>query len=201
MTAAEVMAEVMKDRAFYKHSGGGVTFSGGEPLMQPDFLLELLKECRRLGVDTAIETSAHGSFDTLREAARYLDRMFIDIKHMDPQKHQELTGVSNALILENIRKLDREHKRFVVRVPIIPGCNDGSGQIESTARFCLELESVAALELLPYHPLGEHKYRSLNRDCPLQGLEAPSGPRMAELRDAADGILAARRIPVAVLHA
>jgi len=201
MSAAEVMAEVMKDRAFYKHSGGGVTFSGGEPLMQPEFLLELLRECRRLGVNTAMETSAHGRFDTLREAARYLDTLYIDIKHMDPHLHHELTGASNALILDNVRKLDQEHEQFVVRIPIIPGCNDGCGQIESTARFCLELESVSALELLPYHKFGEHKYSSLNRDYPLKGLDAPSGQRMAEVRDAVAGIAAKRRIPVAVVQA
>lgn len=201
MTTAEVMAEVLKDRAFYKHSGGGVTFSGGEPLMQPEFLLKLLRECRRFGIDTAMETSAHGSFDLLREAARHLDTIYIDIKHMDPRTHRELTGSSNAMILDNIRRLNGEHKRFVVRIPIIPGCNDEPAQIERTARFCLELESVAALELLPYHKLGEHKYLNLNKDYPLEGLEAPSERGMMEIRDAVDGILAARRIPVTVLHA
>ena len=120
---------------------------------------------------------------------------------MDPQVHHELTGASNALILDNVRKLDQEHEQFVVRIPVIPGCNDGPGQVESTARFCLELESVAALELLPYHKFGEHKYPSLNRDYPLKGLDAPSGQRMAEVRDAVAGIVAKRRIPVAVVQA
>jgi pyruvate formate lyase activating enzyme len=201
MTSAEVVAVVLKDRAFYQRSGGGVTFSGGEPLLQPAFLLEALGECRRLGVPTAMETSAHGSFEALREAARHLDTLYIDIKHMDAEKHRELTGASNTLILDNIRKLDGEHAGFVIRIPVIPGRNDEPGQIEATARFCLELESVTALELLPYHPLGEHKYSSLNRDYPLHGLAAPSGQRMAELRYRVDGIVAARRIPVAVVDA
>jgi pyruvate formate lyase activating enzyme len=200
MTTAEVMAEVLKDRTFYKHSGGGVTFSGGEPLMQPAFLLELLGECRRHGVGTALETTAHGSFGALREAARLLDTIYIDIKHMDPHRHRQLTGVANTLILDNIRKLDGEGKRFVVRIPVVPGCNDGPGEIEATARFCLELESVAAIELLPYHPLGEPKYRSLDRDYPLKGLEAPGGQRMGAIRDAVAGIVASRRIPCAVVH-
>ena len=201
MTTAEVMAEAMKDRTFYKHSGGGITFSGGEPLMQPAFLLELLGECRRLGVDAALETTAHGSFDALAAAARLLDTLYIDLKHLDPDRHRELTGVANTLILDNIRRLDGEGKRFIVRIPVIPGCNDGPGEIEAIARFCLGLESVAAIELLPYHPLGEHKYASLGRDYPLKGLAAPSGQRMAELRDAVTGILAPRRIPCAVVHA
>ena len=201
MTIAGLMDVVVRDRAFYQRSGGGVTFSGGEPLMQPDFLLEALKECRRLEVPTAMETSAHGSFAALSEAARCLDTLYIDLKHLDPRRHLELTGVSNALILDNIRKLDRERRPFILRLPIIPGCNDEAGAIESAARFCLELESVAALELLPYHPLGEHKYLNLNKEYRLKGLQTPSGQRMAGLRATVEGILAPRRIPVAVMDA
>lgn len=201
MTTAEVMTEVLKDRAFYERSGGGVTLSGGEPLAQPEFLLDVLRECRRRGIHTAMETSAHCSFAALGEAARHLDTLFVDLKHMDPERHRRLTGVSNALILANIRRLDRARQRFVIRVPVIPGCNDGPEQIESTARFCRELESVAGIELLPYHQLGEHKYFNLDEVYSLTGVEPPSEPRMAELRDTVDGLVATRQIPVTIVHA
>lgn len=202
MTVDEVLIEILKDRPFYKKSGGGVTFSGGEPLMQPDFLLEILKKCKNLGIDTAIETSGYGSSIVLEEAAEYLDTIHFDIKHMNDIKHKELTGVSNKLILDNLIKLNNklEEKKVIVRIPVIPGYNDSEENISLTAQFCTQLKSVKRMELLPYHNLGEHKYKSINRNYELSEVKTPDGKYMEKLMNIAKNILCDKGIDCLILH-
>lgn len=181
MTVEEVIDEIMKDSSFYKRSGGGVTFSGGEPLMQPDFLLEILKECKRLKVNTAIETSGYADSDVIKEIAKYLDLIYYDIKHIDPNKHKELTGLPNEKILDNLKSLNDMRSSIIVRIPIIPTCNDDENNIKGIAEFCVRLKSIVRIELLPYHNLGESKYRSINKEYSLEGLEKPTAEYMENI--------------------
>ncbi|MGI6424296.1 MAG: glycyl-radical enzyme activating protein [Tepidanaerobacteraceae bacterium] len=181
MTVEEVVEEVMKDNMFYKRSGGGVTFSGGEPLMQPAFLLALLKEFKKQNVNTAIETSGYCDTEVLKEIADYLDIIHYDIKHMDTDIHKKITGVSNELILKNLKALDSKRKKIIVRIPIIPTYNDSEEHIKSVVDFCSDLKSVEKIELLPYHNLGEYKYKSINREYELSELKTPDKEHMEKL--------------------
>lgn len=181
MTADEVIDEIMKDRGFYKRSGGGVTFSGGEPLMQADFLLEILKECKRLKLHTAIETSGYADNNKIKEIAEYLDLIYFDIKHLDSNKHRELTGVLNHKILGNLKTLNDMRKSIIVRIPIIPTYNDDENHIKGIAEFCMDLKSVIRIELLPYHNLGESKYKSIDKEYGLSEIETPASEQMDKL--------------------
>lgn len=183
MTVEEVIDEILKDKSFYKRSNGGVTFSGGEPLMQPEFLLELLKECKRHNINTAIETSGYAEIDTIKEIAKYLDLIYFDIKHIDPIKHEELTGVTNEKIIANLKALNDMRSTIIVRIPVIQSCNDDENNIRRTAELCADLKSIVKIELLPYHNLGESKYKSINKEYSLEGLEKPKSEYMEDLCD------------------
>lgn len=172
VTAEEVMAEVRKDTAFYRSSGGGVTLSGGEPLSQPAFSRAILDACRRAGIPTALETCGHAAFDDLASVCALADDIYFDVKVLDDEAHRRWTGVSNERILENLRRLGECQTQVVVRSPLIPGCNDRERDVRSLARLCAELPQVRALEVLPYHSLGEHKYQRLQRDYSLTGVPA-----------------------------
>ncbi len=185
----QVMSEILKDSLFYRNSGGGVTLSGGEPLSQGDFALEVLQRCKALGIHTAIETSGYGPQNLVEEIAPLVDLIFFDIKHSDPIQHRKLTGVSNELIMSNLRLLDGFGKEIIVRTPIIPGCNDDQDNIDHTAEICRELSSVKIWELLPYHQLGEHKFACLGRDYPLHGIIPPSRELMEAIVGRANAIL------------
>ncbi|AYD40534.1 glycyl-radical enzyme activating protein [Clostridium fermenticellae] len=202
MTVDEVLTEILKDRPFYKKLGGGVTFSGGEPLMQSNFLLEILKECKDFGINTSIETSGYGSYSVLEEASNYLDTIHFDIKHMNEIKHKELTGVSNKLISDNLIKLNNKLKerKIIVRIPVIPGYNDSEENIRLTAQFCTQLKAIKRMELLPYHNLGEHKYKSINRNYELGEVKAPDENYMKKLMNIAKNILYNKGIECLVLH-
>jgi len=163
MTTDEVLAEVLKDRLFYDDSGGGVTFSGGEPLMQPEFLLELLRACRAHGIHTAVDTSGYAPQEQLRAAAGLTDLFLYDLKTMDDARHLECTGVSNAAILDNLAALGRMHQNIWIRIPIVPGFNDDAEQLDAAARFVASIPAVRQVSLLPYHPTGNHKVRWLGR--------------------------------------
>ena len=130
MTVGQVIKEVEKDFAFYEQSGGGVTFTGGEPFIQFDFLYALISECREKGIHTAIETCGHTSWENLREASKYTDLFLYDLKLIDGEKHRRYTGVSNKLILENLREIAAIHSNICVRIPLIPGINDDEENIE-----------------------------------------------------------------------
>ncbi|MFX1297204.1 MAG: glycyl-radical enzyme activating protein [Promethearchaeota archaeon] len=184
-TAEELFREVEKDAAFYRRSGGGITLGGGEPTMQAEFIGEFLALCRSHFFHTAMETSALTSWEKLKPILLLLDLIYVDLKHMDQNKHREWTGAANDLILENIKRTAQVCK-LIVRVPIIPEFNDSNESISEIARFVKNLDNrFLRLELLPYHQFGIHHYNELERAYPIESIQPPSDERMTELRDIA----------------
>lgn len=161
MTVEEVMAVIREDRDYYEASGGGVTLSGGEVLMQADFAAELLRACKEEGISTAIESNLSGPFANIQKLLPYLDRIYSDIKLMDPKAHKTYTGMSNQMTLDNIRALAGRGIPLVVRTPLIPGITDGPENIQGIARWLRENAEIEAYELLNYNPLAEAKFQEL----------------------------------------
>ncbi|MDO5408827.1 MAG: glycyl-radical enzyme activating protein [Lachnospiraceae bacterium] len=176
MSVAEVMKQIRQDEIFYYHSGGGVTLSGGDVLQQADFAAEVLKECKSDGLHTMAEMNMFGSYDAVEKLLSYLNEVYIDLKHMDPMKHKEWTGVDNTKILDNIKKLCAYYKEkgrtnaVHFRTPLIAGINDSKENIRQTALFC-ERNGCADLEFLPYHRLGETTYAYLGRTYAFEGMK------------------------------
>jgi pyruvate formate lyase activating enzyme len=175
VTVSEVVEQVTPDRIFFDESGGGVTLSGGEPLAQPRFLTALLRACRMRGVHTALDTTGHGSLDDLQAAASLADLVLYDLKAFDDARHRRLTGISNALILENLRALAEEHRDIWIRIPVVPGFNDDSEDLARLAEFVSGLPHVTLVNLLPFHRTGLHKFARLGLTHQLDGVETPSG--------------------------
>ncbi len=163
MSVAGVMAEIIKDRAFYEESGGGVTFSGGEPLAQPEFLAELLAACRVEEVPTAVDTSGAAPWEVFDRIRSEVDLFLYDLKLMDDSRHRRYTGASNRPILDNLRRLALAGERVLVRVPVIPGVNDDEDNLDRLGLFVAGLPGVNEIKLLPYHDTGRDKYRLLGR--------------------------------------
>lgn len=181
MSVKEVMAEIEKDIIFYDESGGGVTFSGGEALMQPDFLLQILQECRKKEIHTAVETAGYVNPDSLQMISPYVDLFLYDLKIMDSRKHQELTGVPNDLVLGNLRWLAEKHPQVIVRAAIIPGINDDEVNLQQIGEFVSSLKCVAEIHCLPYHKAGVDKYRRLGLEYRLADLEPPNDESMLQI--------------------
>ena len=160
----EIMKEVVKDKAFYDASGGGVTFSGGECMCQIDFLEEILKRCKQIGIHTAVDTAGHVPFAYFERILPYTDLLLYDIKLYDCDKHKKYTGVSNELILSNFKKLSKMNKAIWVRIPIIPTINDTEEEMRNI-KGLLSNDVIEKIELLPYHALGEHKYAELGKEA------------------------------------
>ncbi|MBN1855808.1 MAG: glycyl-radical enzyme activating protein [Dehalococcoidia bacterium] len=169
MSVDEVLAAVLRDAPFYRRSGGGVTLSGGEPTLQPDFAKALLQAFRQHGMDTAIETCGYADTRTFISVVEQVDHVFFDVKHMNSTRHMELTRVPNELILDNLRALMHIHPDVTVRYPLIPDCNDGGDDLRSFAQYLLRLPRMPLVEFVPYHRYGEHKYRLLGRPYSLNG--------------------------------
>jgi len=182
MTAEEVFSEVERDTLFYRNSGGGVTVGGGEPTMQPGFLVEFLRKCHEQGIHTALDTSGYVEWKEMEEILKYVDLVLYDIKQIDLAKHAEYTGVSNDLILENARRISSKGIPMIIRVPVIPGYTDGEDSIRGIMEFACVLESVVKVDLLPFHRLGEPKYRKLDRSYAFEGTQPPAGVDMQELK-------------------
>lgn len=181
---AEIMAELEKDAAQYNESGGGVTLSGGEALLQAEFAALLLKNSREKGWSTAVETTANVPWGNFLKVLPWLEHVLLDIKHADSGKHRFFTGVPNERILENAKRLGNiSHLRLVVRIPVIPGFNDTEEELRAIARIAAAISNVTALHLLPYHRLGENKYGYMGKKYPMEGISPLSGTRMEELRD------------------
>ena len=160
--ARELLAQIEQDRDFYRNSGGGVTFSGGEPFMQPGFLGELLAGCRELDIDTAVETCGHASTEDLLALDSSVDLFLFDLKVLDPERHRALTGQDNRLILENFRRLaGRCPAKLVARLTVVPGVSDVPENLSALASFLRQC-GIGAVELLPYHPLGLGKWEGLD---------------------------------------
>jgi pyruvate formate lyase activating enzyme len=191
ITVEEAVTEVMRDAPFYATSGGGVTVSGGEPLLQKDFTRELLSRCCEAGAHTAVETAGFYPWELLADILPVTRLLMMDVKHMDPAKHRKATRADNTLILENVRRAAATDVPLVVRVPVIPGVNDTPGEIAAIRDFVLSLERLRpagaplSLELMTFNRLASGKYRSLGADDPYAGLAALSAERMAELTEIA----------------
>ena len=158
LTVPERVAEAKKDELFYDQSGGGITFSGGEPLMQPEFLLEALEACGRAGLHRAVDTCGFAPEETILRVGAHTDLFLYDLKHMDPEKHRLYTGVDNVLILSNLRSLDQAGANLNLRVPLIPGINDEPENLEALGALAASLRHVTGVNLLPYHTAGRGKY-------------------------------------------
>jgi pyruvate formate lyase activating enzyme len=183
MSVTEVLRHVMADQVFYEGSGGGVTFSGGEPLSQPEFLRTVLEACRAEGLHTAVDTCGLASLDHLRAIAPFTELFLYDLKFIDDAKHRRYTGVSNALILSNLEALGRMHQRIWIRVPVIPGINDGEDDLKATARFVVDLPGVLQVNLLPFHRTGLPKNTRLAREHGMEDVPGPSPAAMARALD------------------
>jgi len=172
----EILDTVEQDAIFYARSGGGMTLSGGEPLMQAEFALALLREAKKRRLKTAIETCGHVPWETLREAAPLLNSVLFDLKTMDTQRHMEKTGAGNERILENLKKLLTEFPKLpvLVRTPVIPGFNNTEQDAEAIGRFLKGYPNVS-FEALPYHRLGTQKYIFLGKDYQLGDIALADG--------------------------
>jgi len=183
MTTAQVLAVVMQDRIFYEESAGGVTFSGGEPLMQFEFLRGLLVACREQGIRTAVDTGGFAPQEQLLEIAGLTDLILYDLKLMDDQRHRAATGLGNRPVLDNLAALGRVHGAIWVRVPIIPGVNDDGANLAETARFAAGIQGVRQVNLLPFHRTWHAKLGRLGRAMPDHDTTTPSQERMEELAE------------------
>jgi pyruvate formate lyase activating enzyme len=187
LTVSEVMDIVERDREFYERTGGGVTFSGGEPFAQPAFLREAAREAKVRKLNTAVETCGFVAWETMNSVLEFLDLVLYDIKHMDPERHLLGTGVFNGLILENIRRMDSMGIPIRARLPLIPRYNDTEENIKATASFISSLSNLEALDILPYHRMGEPKWGQLDRSYKLHGVKPHSKEQVFELADIARG--------------
>ncbi len=161
---SEVLEELKKDQIFFEESGGGVTFSGGEPLMQPEFLAELLKGSKKLDFHTVVDTSGYANYTDFERINDFVDLYLYDLKIIDDELHKEYTGVSNRLILENLKKLVSSGKRVHIRVPLIPGVVDTEKNLQQIITFLLTVDADLPVDLLPYNQIGESKYERLGRE-------------------------------------
>lgn len=181
MTKAEVLEEIEKDRVFYEESGGGVTFSGGECLMQPEFLMGLLTACKARGLHTALDTSGYASWQTIAGLKDTVDLFLYDLKLMDEEQHRKYTGVSNKLILENLQKLAESGKLIWIRVPVIPEINDDDANLQAMGTFLHSLQ-IRDVFLLPYHSIAANKYARLGKNYQLSALTPPSQQQMEAMQ-------------------
>ncbi|CAB1262852.1 trans-4-hydroxy-L-proline dehydratase activase [Clostridium sp. HV4-5-A1G] len=180
ITSNELIKEIVKDEVFYEQSGGGVTFSGGEPLMQVDFLDDILKRCKDRGIHTAVDTSGYAPWKSFERIASKVDLFLYDIKIMDNEKHKKYIGAENDIILKNIENLSNMGCNIYLRMPIIKEINDDNDHIEKTIKL-LSIINVEQVNLLPYHKIGMDKYRRLKMNYKLSGMEKPSDERMEEI--------------------
>lgn len=179
----EILTEIDKESPFFDVSGGGVTFSGGEPLLQPDALVELLRACGRLGIHRAVDTTGFAPTETLLSVARHTDLFLFDLKHMDSSLHHRYTGVPNELILHNLTALSRIGVSIRVRVPLLAGINDDRQNINACATFISSLDAVEGVDILPYHDLAGRKYRKLDRQSGASGNLRPTIQQIEEASD------------------
>lgn len=170
--------EIERDIPFYDESHGGVTFSGGEPLMQPSFLTTLLIKCRASEIHTVVDTSGFANWKVFEQIHENVDLFLYDLKHMDSACHREVTGVPNELILENLRRLNAASARCIVRIPIIPGINDDEKNLVASGNFLAGLSNIQGVELMGYHDIAQGKYEALGRKYALTETKPPTEAAM-----------------------
>lgn len=182
VNVAETVEEACRDEIFYSNSGGGVTLSGGEPLAQPDFALRLLKGLKDRSIHTALDTCGHAEMSVIDEVIQYTDLVLFDVKHLDADRHCDGTGVDNALILDNLRRISAaDGTEIWIRIPVIPGYNDGEEHLRALAGALggIRAEKVS---LLGWHDWGRQKYGFLGKDCPIERLTPPDEARLDRLK-------------------
>lgn len=186
VSVEELMPIIKQDIFYYNRSGGGVTLSGGEAMLQPNFGPHLLRACHEYGINTAIETTGFASWEIIQKYLPHLDYVLMDIKHMNSQKHKEFTGQNNELILENAKKIAQSGQvDLTIRVPVIPTFNDTHEEIYDIAMFAASLPGVKHLHLLPYHRLGQGKYEGLDRPYLMDGIDLIPNEHMNSLLETA----------------
>jgi len=181
-TVDEVYSKVIRDRAFYETTGGGVTLSGGEVLVYWKFAAKLLEKLHGEDIHTAIETSGYASWENFSEVLAHTDLVLFDIKHCDDKIHKEYTGKSNCIIMENLKKLSEQNKQVIIRVPVIPGFNDTVENLIATARIAKQA-GAKELHLLPFHQIGESKWDSIGKDYHFRNVKEPTKERMSEIKN------------------
>ncbi len=182
ITVKEIMDKIKEDESYIKNSKGGITLSGGEPLLQSKFAKEILVQCKEGGFHTAIDTAGNIPFNNFLDVIEHTDLFLYDIKMIDDILHKKHTGVSNKLILENLVKLNKIHKNIYIRIPVIPTINADEQSMYDIAQFIKPLKNIKKIELLPYHHLGISKYESLSIEYLLSNISSPSDELMSILR-------------------
>lgn len=181
VTVKDVMKVVKRDTVFYRESGGGVTFSGGEPFAQPEFLRQLVLACNRAGIDTAVETCGHYEWEQVKDIFEHLDSVFVDLKHMDDKTHKRWTGEGNSRILENIKRISCVQPNTIVRVPLMEEVNANEKNIRTMCGFLLAHTEIRRVELLPYHDFGETKHDGLAGGM-RHSFQAPGDDKLSALK-------------------
>jgi pyruvate formate lyase activating enzyme len=182
LSVDEILAQVRKNAAYYRYSQGGVTISGGEPLFQSDFLINLARRLNEEGIHIAVDTSGYAIWEKLKQVAAYADMFLYDIKHIDSRIHKELTGVPNEMILDNLRALAMMKKKLVIRIPVIPSLNDSPENIGKIAEFIAKnVPEVVGVELLPFTRLGSSKYKLFGVENKCEALEPPAKEQVEHL--------------------
>ncbi len=181
MTQEEVAVAALEDEIFYKTSGGGVTVSGGEPLLQADFCRCLFERLKGAGIHCAIDTCGFVHWDAIAKVLQMTDLFLFDLKHIDSEKHKKATGVPNELILGNLRCLSETDKPIEIRMPVIPTINDSDRDIIDAGKFLSELNNIAAVRLLPYHALARSKYKAIGRKDTMPEVDSPTMEKMEHI--------------------
>ncbi len=182
--AGEIVEKIERDRIYYRRSGGGVTLSGGEMLCQADFSAAILRGCKEIGINTAVESTGFAPFETIEKVLPYIDTYLMDIKHINSAKHKEFTTQPNELILENAKKIAKAVNKLIIRVPVVPTFNDTEEEIGEIAKFAKTLEGVEEIHLLPYHNFGMDKYEGLKRPYLMGDIKPPTDEKMQKLMEA-----------------
>ncbi|HKI77930.1 MAG TPA: glycyl-radical enzyme activating protein [Ignavibacteriaceae bacterium] len=181
VSVKDVMKEIKKDTIFYEESGGGVTFSGGEPLMQPDFLLTLLRKCKELGIHTAVDTSGYASTESFKKIQEVTDLFLFDLKVIDNRDHIKFTGVPNGLIHKNLMFLSDYGKEIRIRIPLIPGVSDTEKNLNDTINFILSIKNISGIDLLPFNELIDGKYKRLEKTLEFRNLKTQTEDELSSI--------------------
>jgi len=183
VSVQEIMQEIEKDIVFYDESGGGVTFSGGEPLMQPDFLCLLLTECKKQEIHTAVDTCGYAPSEIISKISEMVDLFLYDLKIMDKEKHLKYTGATNELILDNLKQISKEGHQVVIRIPIVPGITDTTENMDQIWAFISRLKTIREVSLLPYNQLGKEKYKRFNLTNKMVNVTSTPSEKMREIKN------------------
>ena len=178
ITVPKLMEEIKKDLLFYEQSGGGVTFSGGEPFFQAEFLLEALEACKEEYINTAIDTSGYCDTDILMKAAATANYFLFDMKFMDSTKHEKYCGVPNDLVLKNLKHLSAAKTKLLIRIPVIPTINDDLKEMKEIFEFIKDFKNISAVHLLPYHNIQTDKYKRIGKEYELPEISGDESPNM-----------------------